>query len=577
MTTTAQHPKAPRGRLVIAGTGIAAIAHMTSETIGHIRSADIVFYHVTNGVAATQILGLNPNAVDLSAYYGEDKLRNTTYVQMAELMLREVRRNRYVVGLFHGHPGLFVKAGRRALAIATIEGHPTKLLPGISTPDCLFSDLRIDPGVIGVQIMKARQILRKDAQIATDNHLILLQVSSVGDDTYSYKGYSKARLDEFFGKLISIYGDQHESVYYVASIFPGFDPFIKARRLHEYRRHQVCDRVSASTLYLPPKGIHLQSLTGLQAFDNTEPYGSEEMTMIAELDGYIPPEGYKKRGASIPIMRVMESLANSPEALLLFQNSPEEFLACYEDLETEEQQALLQRSLSDVRRVTDEECRQDLGAIKHVQTIVDAKATRNQLKQRSALLTSWPRVRVAMTWEPNKQVICFGETEFVHNGPIDTHPSHDLCHLLIAANGNLAWAPDGGRVSIKVAEYNAVFLEHLLNNVYNSMVPGRSNDGEAFARTLSHARWFVESHFAPFPLSAEEAYSQFSRQINVDTIVDLCPHFFKQKRAERVDADFMLRSWNIEFTSDELPTLAEESGKEFQLAVRRHVIRIARS
>src|SRR5580698_7802074 len=142
-----------RGSLVIVGTGITAISQMTLEAIGYIQRADIVFYHVTNGAAATHIRKLNPRAVDLYEYYGEGKKRRITYIEMAELMLREVRRGLTVVGVFHGHPGYFVSPARRSLAIASLEGHETIALPGVSAPDCMFSDLRVDPGVFGCQIL----------------------------------------------------------------------------------------------------------------------------------------------------------------------------------------------------------------------------------------------------------------------------------------------------------------------------------------------------------------------------------------------------------------------------------------
>jgi uncharacterized protein YabN with tetrapyrrole methylase and pyrophosphatase domain len=148
-------------------------------------------------VTAAHIHELNANAIDLYEYYGEGKLRNITYVQMAELMLREVRRGRSVVGLFHGPPGYFVKSGRRALAIAEMEGFETVLLPGISATDCLFSDLRIDPGVIGVQIMKAGHVLRENVSLATDNHVVLIQIGSVGDNTFSFTGFKHTKFDRY--------------------------------------------------------------------------------------------------------------------------------------------------------------------------------------------------------------------------------------------------------------------------------------------------------------------------------------------------------------------------------------------
>src|ERR1700733_1521532 len=111
----------PKGCLTIVGTGIQAISQMTTEAISYIREADSVFYHATNGVTASQIESLNPSCVDLYKYYDDGKNRSETYVQMAELMLRDVRLGLDVVGVFHGHPGYFVSPARRALAIADKE------------------------------------------------------------------------------------------------------------------------------------------------------------------------------------------------------------------------------------------------------------------------------------------------------------------------------------------------------------------------------------------------------------------------------------------------------------------------
>jgi Tetrapyrrole (Corrin/Porphyrin) Methylases len=252
------------------------------------------------------------SAIDLYEYYGEGKLRDITYVQMAELMLREVRLGRSVVGLFHGHPGYFVKAGRRALAIAQLEGHRTVLLPGVSATDCLFADLRIDPGVIGIQILKASHVLCKSRSVAPNNHVVLVQIGSVGDSTFSFTGFKHAKFDLLFKTLISIYGGDHDSVYYVASIFPGLDPVINVRKLSEYLDQKTQDTVHAATLYLPPKGVSFDSLTYRQAFKDGQPYGKFELDAIAELNVHQRPGGFKQRCASKPMVHAMIELGTQP-------------------------------------------------------------------------------------------------------------------------------------------------------------------------------------------------------------------------------------------------------------------------
>jgi precorrin-2 methylase len=342
----------PRGRLVIVGTGIMAISHMTLETIDHIRHADIVFYHATNGVTATQIRELNANAVDLYEYYGEGKRRNITYVQMAELMLRQVRLGLTVVGIFHGHPGYFVSPARRALAIASMEGYETALLPAVSAPDCMFSDLRVDPGVFGCQILMASHVFRKESIIAITGHVVFLQVAAVGDRGFSFSGYQNAKLETFFEKLVEMYGEQQESVYYMAAIFPAFEPEIVVHKLVDYRDPKVLQTVSSGILYLPPKGITVSSLQSAQAFTGDNPYGAFEAKAVAALDKHETPPEFKLRRASAPLYQAMSELGTSVEAQELYRRSPDEFVSRFPDLTWKERTALRSRKLSAVRAVS---------------------------------------------------------------------------------------------------------------------------------------------------------------------------------------------------------------------------------
>ena len=74
------------GSLTIAGSGIASIAHMTFETIAHLKEADKVYYVVADP-ATEAFIQANASGPcrDLSGLYGADKSRYDTYVQMAEV------------------------------------------------------------------------------------------------------------------------------------------------------------------------------------------------------------------------------------------------------------------------------------------------------------------------------------------------------------------------------------------------------------------------------------------------------------------------------------------------------------
>ena len=78
----------PKGTLTIAGSGIASIVHITLETLSYIQEADKVYYAVTDPATEAFIKNKSKdsdNCFDLAIYYGEDKIRYKTYVQMSEV------------------------------------------------------------------------------------------------------------------------------------------------------------------------------------------------------------------------------------------------------------------------------------------------------------------------------------------------------------------------------------------------------------------------------------------------------------------------------------------------------------
>ncbi len=351
------------GSLAIVGTGIQAVSQMTVETLSYIRNADVVFYHATNGVTASQIAALNPNAVDLYEYYADGKNRSITYVQMAELMLREVRQGRNVVGIFHGHPGYFVSPARRALAIASKEGYQTTLLPAVSATDCMFADLGIDPGVRGCQILMASYVLKKANVLATSGHVVFLQVNAVGDSGFSFSGSRSSKFPTFIEKLISIYGEEQDCAYYMAAVYPGCDPEISVRQLSSYRRPEVIATVGPGILYLPPKGISLASLQDFQAFSGRDPYGPDEIQAVDELAIHETPPGYIIRSASPAMLAAVSELGTNSTCRELYRSNPAAFVEHHPDLTGDERSALMKRRSSSIRSVTTRRTTNSLASI----------------------------------------------------------------------------------------------------------------------------------------------------------------------------------------------------------------------
>jgi hypothetical protein len=132
-------------------------------------------------------------------------------------------------------------------------------------------------------------------------------------------------------------------------------------------------------------------------------------------------------------------------------------------------------------------------------------------------------------WSASYQLISYKGECFRHAGTTDTLPSHDLAHLLVAAISGLDWNP-GIEATARQAEYNAVLLENFLMHAYLS--PTRSPRDVADA-TMRHMSWFVEDHYAPFPLTAAESLTCFLDAASPARVAELCHFFLWQLQAER--------------------------------------------
>ena len=110
------------GLLVVVGTGIKAIGHMTLDARAWIGSADEVHYVTTDPITEASIRELQPNASSLSRFYEIGRARHDTYEAMTQALLAGVRAGRTVCAAFYGHPGVFVYPSHDAIRRARAEG-----------------------------------------------------------------------------------------------------------------------------------------------------------------------------------------------------------------------------------------------------------------------------------------------------------------------------------------------------------------------------------------------------------------------------------------------------------------------
>jgi uncharacterized protein YabN with tetrapyrrole methylase and pyrophosphatase domain len=229
-----------RGQLIVVGTGIHP-GQLTLETLSVIKGADRLLYMYNPWVAK-----LNPVAESLDRFRGEGKHRAVAYEQMVDRILECLRHGEKVCAAFYGHPGVAVWASRAAIRRARAEGFEARMLPGVSSADCLFADLEVDPSPIGCYMNDANHYMVDPSRADTRCHMILWQPNLVNTDTDKA---DPGGLQALAAVLLKFYSPCHEVTLYVAAQDPASRPIIQHCLLLKLAEMKI---TTSYTLYIPP-------------------------------------------------------------------------------------------------------------------------------------------------------------------------------------------------------------------------------------------------------------------------------------------------------------------------------------
>lgn len=237
------------GSLACVGIGITLGSHITPLARSHIETADVVFAAVSDGIVELWLKEMHTDVRSLQPFYAEGKRRTQTYREMVDAILTEVRAGKRVCGVFYGHPGVFAWAPHRAIKVAREEGYPAHMEPGISSEDCLYADLGIDPGSVGCQHFDTTQYMLYRRQIDPSAWLILWQVGLAGEQTGHRFATGPAHRQVLVDVLARHYPQDHEVIVYRAATLPMQTP-----RMERMPMAGLCqaDLDGADTLAVPP-------------------------------------------------------------------------------------------------------------------------------------------------------------------------------------------------------------------------------------------------------------------------------------------------------------------------------------
>ncbi|MFL6335989.1 MAG: SAM-dependent methyltransferase [Pyrinomonadaceae bacterium] len=253
---------------------------------------------------------VRPDAYDLYVFYDDTKPRFHTYMQMSEAMLHYVRKGQRVVGIYYGHPGVFVLSTHRAIAIARREGHEAVMKPGISALDCLCADLGVDPAYPGMSTFEASEVLLRKRPLDTTVHVVLWQVGLIGEQGYRRKGFINDKFPVLVEYLQEYYGEDYEVTHYVGARHATFEPTIAVYKLSEMLDPRVrATFTGISTFYIPPKDAAQtdlemakrlgfvpkpgQRLAQLSPARGIAHYGPRELAAIEEFEHFRVPHEYQ--------------------------------------------------------------------------------------------------------------------------------------------------------------------------------------------------------------------------------------------------------------------------------------------
>ncbi len=238
--------------ITVVGLGIRCPDQVTREAERALRRANEVLFVDTGLATEAYLRTLCARVTPLYAgSYVEGDTRLATYHHLAARVLDAALDRAPVAFAVQGHPTVFVNAPFLVRDAAAALGLSFRVLPGISSMDCLFAELMIDPGVHGLLTVEATDLLLRRRPLLADVPTLIWQVGTVESRLYTTRRNRPERLDRLVAALLASYPADHP----VTAAFSSPHPLAPGARIDvPLRDLRECapDLHVGFTLYLPP-------------------------------------------------------------------------------------------------------------------------------------------------------------------------------------------------------------------------------------------------------------------------------------------------------------------------------------
>ena len=130
-------------------------------------------------------------------------------------------------------------------------GLRVKVLPGISSLDCMIVDLQLDPGTLGVQMFEATGLLLQQRELHPDVPCFLWQVGAVETRLFTRSKSVPGRFRRLQSHLLKYYPADHKVKVVYSSSHPLAVSTMVEFPIDEMHLY-AADIHPGATLYIPP-------------------------------------------------------------------------------------------------------------------------------------------------------------------------------------------------------------------------------------------------------------------------------------------------------------------------------------
>ncbi|VEB35484.1 tetrapyrrole methylase [Legionella sainthelensi] len=232
-------------KLIIVGSGIKSLSHLTEETKKVIQNSDKVLYLINEDNLKKWIQLEAKHSESLDPIYFSHIQRIEAYKALTKYIVEEYYKVSILCVVLYGHPTVFADSGLNAVKQIKKNGGNAIILPAVSAQDCLFSDLEIDPGDSGCFSIEATELVLFERKIDIYAHLILWQVANFGKSDRS----KASKLSILKDYLYEYYPPDFSICLYEAPSLPAHPSRIEWISLNCFD-NSIINPVT--TVYIPP-------------------------------------------------------------------------------------------------------------------------------------------------------------------------------------------------------------------------------------------------------------------------------------------------------------------------------------